>query len=317
MLHQIIEKILNKFDSEQTHNQIKTGFKFLNNKKRILNILKNCFQHNLLPNIPINIYGMELQNPVILGAGWDKNGECTNTLHKLFNFGAIEIGSVLFYPNSGNSLPRQWVIKNKIVNNLGLPSEGFPSIYYNIENYNFSPIGVNLYTEEMVEFFHMVSYLELLKHIKYYTLNISCPNINSKNIIDLPELLKHYSCNSKKPLFIKISPDIPNKFLFKILELISMYNNVGLIVGNTTKNNYIKNKYNLSNLPGGVSGDCAELRKRNFKKIEKIKNFNSKIEIIGCGGIINKSTAQQYIDSGSSAIQVVSWMRLSSLGRSN
>ena len=97
----------------------------------------------------------------------------------------------------------------------------------------------------------------------YITINISSPNtaglrdFHEKN--SLSDLLNQLSQLKKKnkinkPLLLKISPDIKDKDLIHISELIFKYKINGVILSNTTD----KNRENLAdkdkNEKGGLSG---------------------------------------------------------------
>ena len=76
--------------------------------------------------------------------------------------------------------------------------------------------------------------------------------------------------NLSKPLVVKLSPDIYDNEISKIIELIIKYNISGIIVSNTTETN----RENLSDInkneKGGLSGQ--PLRDRSTKLIKKFYN---------------------------------------------
>ena len=62
------------------------------------------------------------------------------------------------------------------------------------------------------------------------------------------------SKNIQKPILIKISPDLVEKNISKIIELISKFNIDGLIISNTTD----KNRADLLDLKKNEKGGCQE-----------------------------------------------------------
>src|SRR4051812_33135513 len=53
------------------------------------------------------VAGIRLENPLIVGAGWDKTGRCVDGLYAL-GFAGTEVGTVLVQPQEGNPKPRMW-----------------------------------------------------------------------------------------------------------------------------------------------------------------------------------------------------------------
>ena len=53
------------------------------------------------PRLHTAVGSLELENPVMVGAGWDKKGWAVDGLYAL-GFAGTEVGSVLVHPQSGN-----------------------------------------------------------------------------------------------------------------------------------------------------------------------------------------------------------------------
>ncbi len=69
--------------------------------------------------------GHQLDNPVGLAAGFDKNGHCVDVISEL-GFGFAEIGSITGRPSNGNPQPRLFRLPGDkaIINRLGLNGDG-------------------------------------------------------------------------------------------------------------------------------------------------------------------------------------------------
>jgi len=108
-------------------------------------------------------------------------------------------------------------------------------------------------------------------------------------------------------LLLKISPDIKDKDLIHISELIFKYKINGVILSNTTD----KNRENLAdkdkNEKGGLSG--LPIRDLSTQLIRKFyKETNGKIPIIGVGGIDSGEAAFEKISAGATAVQLYTGM---------
>jgi len=107
----------------------------------------------------------------------------------------------------------------------------------------------------------------------------------------------------KKPIFIKISPDL-NEDQLRDIALISLANNIdGLILTNTTTlrpNNLLSNsKVNH----GGLSGKpLFQISNTILKKMYNLTN--GQILLIGVGGISSGSDCYEKIKSGASLVQL-------------
>ena len=150
----------------------------------------------------------------------------------------------------------------------------------------------------------------------YITINISSPNTVGlrdlqlrgkieKLIKEVVQKREKIDSIIKKPIFIKISPDL-NDDQLRDIALISLANNIdGLIITNTTinrPNNLIsKNK----NFKGGLSG--KPLFQPSNKILKKMYNLtNGQIILIGVGGISSGSDCYEKIKSGASLLQLYS-----------
>lgn len=93
--------------------------------------------------------GRELNNPIGIAAGFDKQGEAILGLEKI-GFSVIEIGSVTPDPQPGNPKPRVFRLPEDlaIINRYGFNSDGHVKVLQNLEknhmNDNNKLLGVNL-----------------------------------------------------------------------------------------------------------------------------------------------------------------------------
>ena len=78
-----------------------------------------------VPQLPVNVMGIDFPNPVGLAAGLDKNGDYIEGLAAL-GFGFLEIGTVTPRPQPGNPQPRLFRLPQAraIINRMGFNNYG-------------------------------------------------------------------------------------------------------------------------------------------------------------------------------------------------
>ena len=155
----------------------------------------------------------------------------------------------------------------------------------------------------------------------YITINISSPNTSGLRDLQLrgniENLIKRVVSKrdkidsiNKRPIFIKIAPDL-NEDQLRDVALISLANNIdGLILTNTTidrpKNLLSKNK----NYKGGLSGEPLFEKSNNI--LRKMYNLtNGQIILIGVGGISSGIDCYEKIKYGASLVQLYSALTFS------
>ena len=150
----------------------------------------------------------------------------------------------------------------------------------------------------------------------YLTINISSPNTEGlRDFHDQKELEKLLTGinkikkdkNISKPIVIKLSPDIKDIEINKIIELIIKYKIEGIILSNTTEKNRENLKDIQKNEKGGLSGQpLKDLSTTLIKKF--YKETKGKIEIIGVGGVDCGQSAFEKISAGANAVQLYTGM---------
>tara|TARA_B100001057_G_scaffold78950_1_gene74139 strand:- start:6075 stop:7121 length:1047 start_codon:yes stop_codon:yes gene_type:complete len=267
------------------------------------------------------LFHTRIKNPIGLAAGFDKSAEVYNSLFR-FGFGFIEVGTVTPKKQFGNPKPRVFRLEKDraLINRLGFNNDGLEKISKRLQKN--SPngflginIGPNKDSENRID-----DYVKCLKEIHefadYITINISSPNtpglrdFHKENT--LQNLLKNINDfvkknKIKKPLALKVSPDIQDSEISDIMELIKKFNISGVIISNTTD----RNRENLlgknKSEAGGLSGE--PLNKISNSLIKKFyKHTKGKITIIGVGGVNSGLTAYEKLKSGASFLQLYTGM---------
>ena len=322
-LYQLLLKhIFLNFDPETVHDRMVGLGSILgtNPVTRTLTSLMFSYSNKKLEQ---DILGIKFKNPMGLAAGFDKNGELTDILPSV-GFGFMEIGSITGEPCEGNPKPRLWRLKKSksLLVWYGLKNSGAEVLAKKLKSKRFSiPLGTNIAktnskntvkTEKGIADY--VKAFEKFKNIgSYFTVNISCPNTfggqpftNSKSLDML--LTKIDKITTKKPIFLKFSPDLSKSEIDSLVKVCQNHRVHGFVCTNLTKNR--NNKKILEKVPstdGGMSGKVVEgLSNQLISYL--YKKTKGKYVIIGLGGVFNAHDAYKKIKLGASLVQLITGM---------
>ena len=267
------------------------------------------------------LFDKTLKNPIGLAAGFDKSAEVYNSLFKL-GFGFVEVGTITPKQQFGNLKPRIFRLeKDKaLINRLGFNNDGLRIVSERLrKNLPSGILGINIgpnkNTKSRIDDY-LICLEGLYNYSDYITINISSPNTPglrefheekylNKLLSEIDLFLKKNKIT--KPVVIKISPDIEDKEISYIIELLKKFKIKGIIISNTTdshrKNLISKHKKE----EGGLSGEPISqisniLIKKFYREIQK------EIIIIGVGGVNSGQSAFDKLKSGASLFQLYTGM---------
>jgi dihydroorotate dehydrogenase len=319
MYKRILRPFLFLFPAEKAHHITFGLLKFFCALPFGKNILRSIYQINH-PKLRQELFGLVFSNPVGLAAGLDKNGEAIDEMSCL-GFGFIEIGTVTPLAQEGNPAPRLFRLpKNKaLINRMGFNNDGMVEIGKRIRKRNSriilgGNIGKNKLTpnENAVDDYKKCFH-ELYDEVDYFVVNVSSPNTPGLRALQEKEPLTkilnelqqvNAGMRKRKPLLLKIAPDLTNEQLDDIAEIVKETKLDGLIISNTTID-----RSNLNYTPteletigaGGLSG------KPVFEKSNAVLSYirpKITVPIIASGGIMNAEDALHKIELGASLVQV-------------
>ena len=316
MYKKLISPLLFLFDPEKIHNFTFCAIKLLF-KVPLIGFLIESHYKTDNSKLKRNLFGLTFDNPVGIAAGFDKNATHISEFEK-FGFGFIEIGTVTPKPQKGNPKKRLFRLKedNAIINRMGFNNDGVDKIKSRLKKDFKVIIGGNIGKNKVTpnseaKADYLICFKELYNHVDYFVINVSSPNtpglreLQSRNFLN--DLFIELNAirskkNIKKPILIKISPDLSEKKIEEILEVINENNIDGIIATNTTidfSNLKSKNKKEI----GGLSGTPL------FDKSNDVISFISKktkgkLPIIGVGGISTPEQAVEKIKAGAHLIQL-------------
>jgi len=331
MYKEVISPILDRMDSETWHVRARELLHLAEMSPLTLKILEQfAYGRKRFTDerLKVVLGGVQFDNPVMVGAGWDKAGRAVRGLYTL-GFSGVEVGSVLAYPQLGNDKPRQWMLGPGVsLNRLGFNSPGDEIVLRNLKRYRGSgiPIGISIGKNKEIpdkaapQVHAMVAY-RLYYDASYFVINVSSPNTpglrdlqDKAPLTDIVQAVNHAmdERGERKPLFVKIAPELTNDAVNDVIEVVIDNGLTGIIATNTTVSPELKAKYGEQwrNEMGGLAGDDEEYRRMATEKIAHIyREAGDRLEIIGVAGVRNSSTALEKIMAGAKIVQIVTGIR--------
>ena len=312
----LIRPILFWFDPEEVHYFSFSFIQFISKIPFVSSILKSIYQVKD-KRLEREVFGLKFKNPVGLAAGFDKDAKCYQELSN-FGFGFIEIGTLTPKPQDGNPKKRLFRLKSDsaIINRMGFNNDGVESAVMRLNKNKGVLIGGNIgknkiTPNEEATSDYLYCFESLFDYVDYFVVNVSSPN--TPNLRELQEkkpltelLSKLETRNSehktKKPILLKIAPDLTNEQLLDIIDIVNETKIAGVIATNTTISREGLKSENKTEI-GGLSG--KPLAKRSTEVIRFLaEKSNNAFPIIGVGGIHSADDALEKLEAGASLVQL-------------
>lgn len=274
----------------------------------------------------IRCMGLTFPNRLGLAAGLDKEGNSIDAFGRL-GFGFIEIGTITPRPQGGNPTPRLFRLPEHeaIINRMGFNNPGIEAGVRNVESSTTfkGRVGFNIGKNKDTPNEHAVDdYLLCLKSAwpvaDYIAVNLSSPNTPGLRALQEATAAAHLlerlqaeratladQTGRTVPLAIKVAPDLDDEEICALGQIFLDHSLDAIIATNTTINRADIKAEPLAQEAGGLSG--APLGNRSTKVIGAFHQaVGGKIPIIGVGGIMSPSDAQEKIDAGATLLQLYS-----------
>ena len=317
MYKQFLRPILFSFEPEKAHHITFWWMKMICKIPLAKNILRSIYQ---IKNEKLirEIFGIKFPNPVGLAAGLDKNALLIDEWENV-GFGFVEIGTVTPLAQPGNEQARLFRLPEDkaIINRMGFNNDGMDAIAERLKNRKSKiiiggNIGKNKITpnENAVDDY-IKCFNTLYAYVDYFVVNVSSPNTPGLRALQdkeplmniMNQLQKLNSSKAKrKPLLLKIAPDLTNEQLNDIIEIAVNTALDGLIATNTTISRENLTHPNKKET-GGMSG--APLKNRSTEVVKYLhQHLQNKVPIIASGGVMSSDDAIEKLNAGAALVQV-------------
>ncbi len=261
------------------------------------------------------------KNRLGLAGGVDKNGDSLKAWQKL-GCGFIEMGTVTpeaQKQNLGKIMDRS-LIDEALWNKMGFPSAGADECYFNLRSFKqqsnlpvFVNIGKNRDTANEMAF---VDYVRLIHHFQdladAFVVNISSPNTKGLRELAEPEILTRFlnplmqaqsELSSVKPVLLKLSPDLEEDDLKRIVDTCLKFDVDGFVLTNTTLERRTQKSFPTE---GGVSGKPLAIGSKKALRglIQHLGTEKSKKLVISVGGVMTAEDVFERISLGADLVEV-------------
>lgn len=256
----------------------------------------------------INFCGIEFKNPIVTASGTFGFGEEYGEYASLSEYGGFGAKGLTRYPREGNRPPRIAEVPSGILNSVGLQNPGveyFASdIMPNLAKYDTHVIA-NMSGNTIEEYCEMAQILSETD-AAIIEMNVSCPNVKHGGLAfgtdpkTVYELTKRVKEVSKKPLVVKLSPNVTS--ITDIAKAAEDGGADGLSLINTLlgmKIDINTRRPILANNMGGLSGPCV--KPVAVRMVYQVHNA-VKIPIIGMGGVMSAEDVIEFMLAGASLV---------------
>jgi dihydroorotate dehydrogenase len=276
--------------------------------------------------LAVSALGLDFPNPIGLAAGFDKNAQVPDAMAK-FGFGFVECGTVTPKPQAGNPRPRLFRLTkdDAVINRMGFNNDGSTIAAKNLRARRGKAIvGINIGANKESSGNERVGdyawcFSELAPLADYVTVNVSSPNTPGlrglQNKDELTKLLgiitnararlfdsTPQTHGMRKPILLKIAPDLDLHALDEIAEVVRGSGIEGLIVSNTTiARPPLKSRH--AEEAGGLSGKPLFEPSTQVLK-EMHQRLNGAVTLVGVGGVSSGADAYAKIRAGASLVQL-------------
>ncbi len=270
--------------------------------------------------LAISAFGLDFSNPIAIAAGFDKDARVADAVIGM-GCGFAEVGTTTPRPQPGNPAPRIFRLLQDqgLINRLGFNNAGHQAALENLSRRQCrAPLCINIgankdsdnrisdYVAGLITFYDLAS---------LFMINISSPNTPGLRDLQAPKTLdalvsalieaRQSLCSAgkpKRPLVVKLAPDIAEDDLTPIIERLVKLDVDGIALSNTTlARDGLTSSHKKE--AGGLSG--RPVFHRSTVMLARVYQLTQgKIPLIGIGGIDSGETALAKIEAGATLLEL-------------
>ncbi|MBL8982706.1 MAG: dihydroorotate dehydrogenase [Gemmatimonadetes bacterium] len=264
-------------------------------------------------NLGVDLGGIALQNPVVLAAGTAGYGEELEGVMPLERLGMLTTKAVSPEPRKGAPSPRVAEFPGGMINAVGLANPGVEVVRerhlpWLARHLVRCRVLVNVVGYAVEDYAAVIARLDDVGGMQGYELNVSCPNVKAGGMEfgqdpqALSDLVRRARAATQRPLFVKLSPTLPDVARAAGVALEAGAN--GITVVNTWPGLVVDIEHRRPAVgfgTGGVSG--PGLLPVGVLATWRVWKAHG-VPIIGAGGVASAHDLLQYVIAGASAVAV-------------
>lgn len=313
MYRALFRLVLSKMDAEHAHEMV-MSLLALGQRLGVSRLLR--FFTAPKRSLRVRTLGLTFESPFGLAAGFDKNARAYRILWGL-GFGHIEVGTVTAHAQEGNPTPRLFrlIADRALINRMGFNNDGAAAVAPRLRRRRGPIVGVNIGKSRSVAVDdargdYLASTRLLAPLADYLVVNVSSPNTPGlrglQEIDKLEPLLTAVKAESgQTPVLVKIAPDLTDKGVDAVADLVMRIGLDGIIATNTTlsREGLLTPADEIAAMgEGGVSGPPVARRASEILRRLRARVGND-LCIIAVGGVESAADVAERLRDGATLVQ--------------
>ena len=265
-----------------------------------------------MEQLKVNLAGIEIDNPIIPASGTFGFGYEFAELYDINILGTFSFKGTTLEPRFGNPTPRIAECTAGMINAVGLQNPGVEKVISEelpkMRRVFHKPVMANVSGFSVDEYRETVARLDACPEIGWFEVNVSCPNVHGGGMSfgtsaeAAAEVTRAVRAVTKKPLFIKLSPNVTD--IVSIARACEDAGADGISLINTLLGMRIdlaRRRPVIANTMGGFSGPA--IFPVAVRMVYQVSHA-VKIPVIGMGGVATAEDVLEMMMAGATAVEV-------------
>ena len=260
----------------------------------------------------VNLFGIELDNPVIPASGTFGYGYEFAEIYDINELGTFSFKGTTREPRFGNPTPRIAECPGGMINAVGLQNPGVEKVISEelpkLKKVFHKPVMANVSGFSVADYAYTCEKLDKEEQVGWLEVNVSCPNVHGGGMsfgtepCAAAEVTRAVKAVTHKPVIIKLSPNVTD--IVSIAKACEDAGADGISLINTMlgmRVNLRTRKPVIANTMGGFSGPAIfPIAVRMVYQVAKAV----KIPVIGMGGVSSAEDVIEMMLAGATAVEV-------------
>ncbi len=265
-----------------------------------------------MERLKVNLAGLPLDNPIIPASGTFGFGYEFAELYDINILGTFSFKGTTLEPRFGNPTPRIAECTAGMINAVGLQNPGVDKVIAEelpkMRRVFHKPVMANVSGFSVEEYRKTVERLDACPEIGWFEVNVSCPNVHGGGMSfgtspeAAAEVTRAVRAVTKKPLFIKLSPNVTD--IVSIAKACEAAGADGISLINTMLGMRIdlrRRRPVIANTMGGFSGPA--IFPVAVRMVHQVAHAVT-IPVIGMGGVSTAEDVLEMMMAGATAVEV-------------
>ena len=265
-----------------------------------------------MPDLSVNLLGIELSNPIIPASGTFGYGREFAELYDIDILGTFSFKGTTLHPRLGNPLPRIAEAPSGMLNAVGLQNPGVDKVITeelpNLAKIFHKPVMANVSGFSIEEYAETCRRLDGCDQVGGLEVNISCPNVHHGGMsfgtdpMQAAAVTKAVKAVTTKPVIMKLSPNVTD--IAAIARACEEAGADGISLINTLMGMRIDPRRRapiIANTTGGLSGPA--IFPVALRMVWQVYEAVS-IPIVGMGGVSSAEDVIEMMLAGATAVEV-------------